>query len=147
MKTREQAEQVAMELFPDPNHDTHWERERVKFLRQGFMQCYDELFKMKDLSQTCGYCVKPSKEIQRKLLSEIMREDENDGIYDLTRNDFQELLNESENEINSFQKHNQLREAAEKFVKIHNLRDSFPNWTKWSEEMESAFEQLEKALK
>lgn len=43
MKTREQAEARALELFPDPNHDTHWERERVKFLRQGFLHCWDEM--------------------------------------------------------------------------------------------------------
>ena len=43
MKTREQAEARARELYPDPKHDTHWERERVKFLRQGFFQCFDEM--------------------------------------------------------------------------------------------------------
>jgi len=70
-----------------------------------------ELSKTKDLSQTCGLCVKPSKENQKELLSEMMREDEEDGVYELTKDDLEELLNESEKEINSFQKDNQLRES------------------------------------
>ena len=59
MKTRKEAEARAMELFPDPNHDTHWERERVKFLRQAFIKCWHE---MQQNKQTCGFCVEPKNE-------------------------------------------------------------------------------------
>lgn len=31
---------VELELYPDPEHDTHWEREKVKFLREGFRSGY-----------------------------------------------------------------------------------------------------------
>ena len=40
-----------------------------------------------------------------------------------------------------------LREAAENFVTTHNSREFFTNWAKWSEEMGSKFEELEKSLK
>jgi hypothetical protein len=31
---------IISELYPDPEHDTHWEREKVKFLREGFRSGY-----------------------------------------------------------------------------------------------------------
>lgn len=31
---------VELELYPNPEHDTHWEREKVKFLREGFRSGY-----------------------------------------------------------------------------------------------------------
>jgi len=41
MKTREEIESIALELYPDPIHDTHWERERVRFLREGMYKGYE----------------------------------------------------------------------------------------------------------
>ena len=35
--TAKEREEVAIEIYPDPTHDTHWERERVRFLRAGFI--------------------------------------------------------------------------------------------------------------
>jgi len=31
---------VELELYPDPEHNTHWEREKVKFKREGFRSGY-----------------------------------------------------------------------------------------------------------
>lgn len=31
---------IELELYPDPEHDTHWEREKVKYLREGFSRGY-----------------------------------------------------------------------------------------------------------
>lgn len=36
--TDQEIEQLALEMFPNPSHDTHWEREKVRFLRIGFIE-------------------------------------------------------------------------------------------------------------
>lgn len=83
LETREQAEQRAMELFPKVPlfHNNYVSN---KGCRIGFLQCWEEMQdnRITDPTKTCGYCIKPSKENQRKLLSEMMREDEKDGIYE-----------------------------------------------------------------
>lgn len=33
-------EGVERAIYPDPKHDTHWEREKVKYLREGFSRGY-----------------------------------------------------------------------------------------------------------
>lgn len=101
LETREQAEQRAVELFPKvPLFHNNYVSNKTG--RIGFLQCWDEMQdnSIKDLGQTCGFCVKPSKDNQRKLLSEIMREDEKDGIYE-----------ESQRMSEQSEKNNQLREA------------------------------------
>lgn len=33
-------EGIERAIYPDPKHDTHWEREKVKYLREGFSRGY-----------------------------------------------------------------------------------------------------------
>ena len=40
MKSREEIEALALDKYPDPKQDSHWERERVRFLRMGFVNGY-----------------------------------------------------------------------------------------------------------
>lgn len=60
MKKREQAEARAMELFPEVDgNDCLWtSRKVVERERDAFLQCFDEMSKHKDITKTCGYCVK-----------------------------------------------------------------------------------------
>jgi len=60
--TKEQAEQRALELYPEPDHNTHWERERVRFLRDGFIKCYDEMLTEADLVSFGNFLLKDRSE-------------------------------------------------------------------------------------
>jgi len=58
MKTREQAEARALELFPKvPIHSQHYVTNQIG--RQSLLQCWEE---MQQNKQTCGFCVEPKKE-------------------------------------------------------------------------------------
>ena len=82
MKTRKQAEARAIELFPKvPIHSQHYVTNQIG--RKAFLQCWEE---MQQDKQTCGFCVEP-KEEQKELLSEMMRKDEEDGLYDYISDD------------------------------------------------------------
>lgn len=68
MKTREEAEKRALELFPDIKAkgknvlDELWNEvldDENKGKRQAFLQCWDE---MQQDKQTCGFCVTPENE-------------------------------------------------------------------------------------
>ena len=134
MKTREQAEARAMELFPDKTGIlTEWGKLDVReYERQAFLQCWDE---MQQDKQTCGFCVEPkgsqpiseqsekkvNKSVQKELLSEMMRKDEEDGVYIKTVTQcptcLAECTVEVEGETHYYRpKEGKLREAAEKVV-------------------------------
>jgi len=72
MKTREQAEARARELYPRYS----WDEVGMANLK-GFMKCWEE---MQQDKQTCGFCVEPKQE-QKELLCEMMRKDVDDGVY------------------------------------------------------------------
>lgn len=99
MKTREQAEQRALELFPI--HE-EFDVDRLKPLREAYLQGWEDSQQNK---QTCGFCVEPATELlnekhsesldtkenegselpsekQKELVCEMMRKDEANGIYD-----------------------------------------------------------------
>jgi len=57
MKTREQAEARAMELFPKTHIATVNQLHEVS--RDAFLKCFDEIQQDK---QTCGFCVEPASE-------------------------------------------------------------------------------------
>lgn len=75
MKTRKQAEARANELCPDRS-EVFGLVDRAFYA--GFLQCWEE---MQQDKQTCGFCIEPKQE-QNELLSEMMRKDEEDGVYD-----------------------------------------------------------------
>lgn len=58
---REEIEAKAMELFPELDYEPEFDyEERIPSIkRSAYIQCYDDLSQTKDLSKTCGYCVKP----------------------------------------------------------------------------------------
>jgi len=104
LETRKQAEARALELYPEikvkgkPVLDELWNEvldDENKGKRKAYLQCWDE---MQQDKQTCGFCIEP-KQQQKELLSEIIRKDEEDGVYELTKDDIEELLNESEKEL------------------------------------------------
>lgn len=57
MKTREEAEKRALELFP--NGEKVMEKYTSTIQREAFLQCWDE---MQQDKQTCGFCVTPENE-------------------------------------------------------------------------------------
>jgi len=102
MKTREQAEEMALELYPI--HE-EFDVDRLKPLREAYLQGWEEAQQDK---QTCGFCVEPATELtdekhsesldtkenegselpsekQKELLCEMMRKDEASGMYELTK--------------------------------------------------------------
>jgi hypothetical protein len=119
MKTREQAEARAMELFPDQIATTaHLER-------KAFIKCFDE---MQEDKQTCGFCVEPKQEEekpqpQEKVLSEKeylldnLKEFPNHDEYDPKLIDaISDFMNGFANyRLNTIQD-NGLREAAKRVV-------------------------------
>lgn len=75
LETREQAEARAMELFPIYEE---FDVDRLKPLREAYLQGWEDSQQDK---QTCGFCVDP-KQHQKELLKEMMRKDEESGMYD-----------------------------------------------------------------
>lgn len=69
MKTREQAEARAWELYPEKDG---W----MKAKRKGYMQCWDE---MQQDKQTYGFCVEPATELTDEKHSESLDTKENEG--------------------------------------------------------------------
>lgn len=61
MKTREQAEARAMELYPDTQSSDYLWTVRAQ-QRQAFLQCWEE---MQQNKQTCGFCVEPKQEEEK----------------------------------------------------------------------------------
>ena len=59
MKTRKEAEDRAMELYPDFEGLGYTTRLHNRLSRQAFLQCWDE---MQANKQTCGFCVEPKEE-------------------------------------------------------------------------------------
>jgi len=119
MKTREQAEAIALEFYPDVNDfgDHSFEfavfKKEHRLLREGFLQCWEE---MQQNKQTCGFCVEPATELpnekhsesldtkedegselhsekQKELLCEMMRKDEEDDYRNGVRDVVKYLLN------------------------------------------------------
>ncbi len=78
MKTREQAEQRANELFPKvEGNDYLWtSRMVVEKEIKAFLQCWDEMQRDK---QTCGFCVEPATELTNEKHSENLDTKENEG--------------------------------------------------------------------
>ena len=102
MKTREQAEARALELYPILEE---FDVDRLKPLREAYLQGWQEA---QQDEQTCGFCVEPATELtdekhsesldtkedegselpsekQKELLCEMMRKDEASGMYELTK--------------------------------------------------------------
>ena len=78
LETGEQAEARALELFPI--HE-EFDVDRLKPLRDAYLQGWEDSQQNK---QTCGFCVEP-KQHQKELLKEMMRKDEDSGMYELTK--------------------------------------------------------------
>ena len=86
MKTREQAEARALELFPiHPQFDV----DRLKELRYAYLQCWEDTQVAMDAKQaadevhrdkqTCGFCVEPATELTNEKHSESLDTKENEG--------------------------------------------------------------------
>lgn len=102
MKAREQAEQMAMEIYPYGDLvDTA--------CRTGFFRCYDELSKTKDLSQTCGFCVKEKEEYEFEL-------DNCDTCIQMTNHVDGVCQKCKPNQQDKVEKDNQLREGLIKLL-------------------------------
>lgn len=142
LKTREQAEQRALELYPKvPIYSQHYVTNQVG--RKAFLQCWDEMQEDKQRSQRISEQSeeKVNKSVQKELLCEMMRKDEESRVYELSKDDIQELIEESEKEINLLEKYNQLREAAEEAV------SAFYNHSQCGELLKQAVLKIEKELK
>lgn len=156
MKTREQAEARAMELFPNTHIATVNQLHEVS--RDAFLQCFDE---MQQDKQTCGFCVEPkksqhiseqseekvNKSVQKELLCEMMRKDEEDGVYDdiishALRKGSKGVIMPKAVRFGTLNKENQIREAAEKVVVVYLTSELTVPYR-----IQRAIEQLEKALK
>ena len=73
MKTREQAEARAMELFPiHPEFDV----DRLKPLREAYLQGWEEAQQNK---QICGFCVEQATELPNEKHSETLETKEDEG--------------------------------------------------------------------
>jgi len=78
MKTREQAEAKAMELFPIEDFPFREDAERQEELRQAYLQCWEDMRVAMDAKQaadevdknkqTCGFCVEPKKKNEQCVL-------------------------------------------------------------------------------
>ena len=73
MKTREQAEARALELYPI--HE-EFDVDRLKELREAYLKGWDEAQQEK---QTCGFCVEPATELTNEKHSEILDTKEGEG--------------------------------------------------------------------
>jgi hypothetical protein len=73
MKTREQAEARALELYPIFEE---FDVDRLKPLREAYLQGWDEAQQDK---QTCGFCVEPATELTDEKHSESLDTKENEG--------------------------------------------------------------------
>jgi hypothetical protein len=73
MKTREQAEDRALELFPI--HE-EFDVDRLKPLRDAYLQGWEEAQKDK---QTCGFCVEQATELPNEKHSESLETKEDEG--------------------------------------------------------------------
>ena len=73
MKTREQAEARALELFPI--HE-EFDVDRLKPLREAYVQGWEEAQQNK---QTCGFCVEQATELTDEKHSEILDTKEDEG--------------------------------------------------------------------
>lgn len=69
MKTREEAEKRALELFP--NGEKVMEKYTSTIQREAFLQCWNE---MQQNKQTCGFCVTPENEIIIHLIGQEKRD-------------------------------------------------------------------------
>ena len=94
MKTREQAEARAYQLYPriwqsvDGNYTVHKQQ-------QAYLQCWDD---MQEDNQTCGFCVEPKQEEEKPQPQERVEKLKNDylrGEYEL--DEFIEKLNTAQN--------------------------------------------------
>ena len=86
MKTREQAKDRALELYPiHPEFDF----DRLKSLRDAYLQCWDDMQVAMDAQQaadevdrdrkTCGFCVEQATELTDEKHSERLDTKENEG--------------------------------------------------------------------
>jgi len=86
MKTREQAEARAMELFPiHPEFDV----DRLKPLREAYLQGWEDMQVAMDAKQaadevdkdkqTCGFCVEQATELPNEKHSETLENKEDEG--------------------------------------------------------------------
>jgi len=72
MKTREQAEARALELYPIEDFPFREDAERQEELRKAYLQCFDDIQVANEArqaadevdrdKQTCGFCVEPKEE-------------------------------------------------------------------------------------
>jgi len=120
MKTREQAEARAWELFPDvPITIENMEELANHEKRQGFLKCWEEMQKDK---QTCGFCVEPASKTIKEAFDKIPK--------DVRDRHAKAAYNE----------HKLLREAAEKVV-------DYALYGGLGVNLHDAIVELEKALK
>ena len=119
MKTREQAEARALELFPKvPIHSQHYVTNQIG--RQSFLQCWEE---MQQNKQTCGFCVEPASKVIKEAFDNIPKE-----VRD-------------RHAKAAYNEHKQLREAAQSAV------DAYYNHSLCGELLKQAVMKIEKALK
>ena len=73
MKTREQAEARALELYPIFEE---FDVDRLKPLREAYLQGWQEAQQDK---QTCGFCVEPATELPNEKHSQTLETKEDEG--------------------------------------------------------------------
>jgi hypothetical protein len=73
MKTREEAEARALELYPIYEE---FDVDRLKQLREAYLQGWQEAQQDK---QTCGFCVEPATELPNEKHSESLETKEDEG--------------------------------------------------------------------
>ena len=86
MKTRKEAEERALELYPiHPEFDI----DRLKSLREAYLQCWEDMQVAMDAKQaadevdkdkqTCGFCVEQATELPNEKHSESLETKEDEG--------------------------------------------------------------------
>jgi len=132
MKTREQAEQRAFELFPIGDFPFREDVENQLILRETFLQCWDEMQEYN----------------QKELLCEMMRKDEEGGVYNdiishALRKGSKGVIMPKCVRLGELNKKNQLREAAEN-GSIEKLKNDY---LRGEYELDEFVERLKEALK
>ena len=155
MKTKKDAIKRSLELFPKvPIHSQHYVTNQIG--RKAYLQGWEEAQQDK---QTCGFCVEP-KQHQKELICEMMRKDEDDGVYDNLSGVINEVSDNSAikkafdnipKEVRdrhakaAYEEHKQLREAAAKVTAFWRVNPSIVK--DWEKDMHEFIEKLEKELK
>jgi len=145
MKTREQAEQRALELYPE-GEDGELSSHINLRKRESYIQCWEDMQSIKNITQSTDESVNVSKSNQKELLCEMMRKDEESGVYDdiishALRKGSKGVVMPKCVRLGDLNKNNQLRGAAKDII-THTTQMFAEKWG-FGEQRKN----LEKALK